>query len=107
MGVLKRIAYAVAGPVLALAMPLTASAQGLIRDAEIEQTLRDYSDPLFTAAGLKASDVSHVGAVLRVTQRVPAGAAPHAVAPTSQVFHSPARRPSAPVGPQLLRWRSR
>jgi hypothetical protein len=30
---------------------------------------------------LKASDVSHVGAVLRVTQRVPAGAAPHALEP--------------------------
>ncbi|MDP3494788.1 MAG: M48 family metalloprotease [Hyphomonadaceae bacterium] len=58
MGVLKRIAHAVAGPALALALPFAASAQGLIRDAEIEQTLRDYADPLFTAAGLKASDVN-------------------------------------------------
>jgi predicted Zn-dependent protease len=37
--------------------PVSAAAQGLIRDAEIEKTLRDYSDPIFTAAGLKASDV--------------------------------------------------
>ena len=58
MGVLKRAALAVAGSVLALALPLTASAQGLIRDAEIEQILRDYSDPLFGAAGLKPSDVN-------------------------------------------------
>ena len=38
--------------------PCTASAQGLIRDAEIEQILRDYSDPLFEAAGLKPDDVN-------------------------------------------------
>ena len=57
MGVVSRILRAVAGPVLALALPLTASAQGLIRDAEIEQILREYSDPLFEAAGIKPSDV--------------------------------------------------
>jgi len=57
MGVVNRILRAVAGPVLALALPLTASAQGLIRDAEIEHILREYSDPLFEAAGLKPSDV--------------------------------------------------
>jgi predicted Zn-dependent protease len=34
-----------------------AQAGGLIRDAEIEATLRDYADPIFTAAGLKASAV--------------------------------------------------
>jgi predicted Zn-dependent protease len=61
MGVMKQILRAVAGPVLAsalaLALPLTASAQGFIRDAEIERILRDYCDPLFEAAGLKPSDV--------------------------------------------------
>ena len=58
MGVVNRIARAIAGPALALAMPFTASAQGLIRDAEIEHILRDYADPLFEAAGLKPADVN-------------------------------------------------
>lgn len=39
----------------ALAAP--AAAQGLIRDAEIEGILRDYSDPIFEAAGLTPEDV--------------------------------------------------
>ncbi len=34
-----------------------ASAQGLIRDAEIEDTLRAYTNPLFEAAGLEPSDI--------------------------------------------------
>ncbi|MBI1338615.1 M48 family metalloprotease [bacterium] len=34
-----------------------ASAQGLIRDAEIEATLREYSEPIFAAAGLAPKDV--------------------------------------------------
>lgn len=58
MAVKKPLLRAIAGAVLALALPLSASAQGLIRDAEIEQILREYSDPLFDAAGLKASDVN-------------------------------------------------
>ena len=58
MGVMQKVLRAIAAPVLALAIPLTASAQGLIRDAEIEQILRDYSDPLFEAAGLKPDDVN-------------------------------------------------
>jgi predicted Zn-dependent protease len=58
MGVMHKVLRAVAAPVLALALPLSATAQGLIRDAEIEQILRDYSDPLFEAAGLKPSDVN-------------------------------------------------
>jgi len=57
MGVVNRIVLAVAGPVLALAAPMTASAQGLIRDAEIETILREYSDPLFEAAGIEPKDV--------------------------------------------------
>ena len=35
-----------------------AAAQGVIRDAEIEHTLRDYSTPLWRAAGLNPDDVS-------------------------------------------------
>ncbi len=58
MSLVKRCLRAIAGPALALALPLAASAQGLIRDAEIEQILRDYGDPLFEAAGLKPSDVN-------------------------------------------------
>lgn len=57
MGVVNRILRAVAGPVLAIAVPFTASAQGLIRDAEIETILREYSDPLFVAAGIEPKDV--------------------------------------------------
>lgn len=58
MGFMQKFLRAVAAPVIALALPLSATAQGLIRDAEIEQILRDYSDPLFAAAGLKPSDVN-------------------------------------------------
>ena len=58
MGVMQKLLRAVAAPLLALALPLSATAQGLIRDAEIEQILRDYSDPLFAAAGLKPADVN-------------------------------------------------
>jgi len=58
MGVMQKLFRAVAAPLLALALPLAATAQGLIRDAEIEQILRDYSDPLFAAAGLKPADVN-------------------------------------------------
>lgn len=58
MGVMQKILRVAAAPLLALALPLTANAQGLIRDVEIEQTLRDYCDPLFEAAGLKPADVN-------------------------------------------------
>lgn len=44
-----------------LALPFAASAQGrsisLIRDAEIEATIRAYADPIFKAAGLEASNI--------------------------------------------------
>jgi predicted Zn-dependent protease len=55
---MQKVLRAIAAPVLAMAIPLSASAQGLIRDAEIEQILRDYSNPLFAAAGLKPDDVN-------------------------------------------------
>lgn len=40
-----------------LAMTATASAQSLIRDAEIENTLREWTDPILDVAGLNPSDV--------------------------------------------------
>jgi predicted Zn-dependent protease len=40
-----------------VATPTLASAQSLVRDAEIEATLRGYSDPIFVAAGLNPKDV--------------------------------------------------
>src|SRR5690606_36652448 len=64
MNIVRRLLRAVAGPVLALTLPLAASAQqyigcpgACIRDAEIERILRDYVDPLFEAAGLQPKDV--------------------------------------------------
>lgn len=48
---------ALAGCVLAL-MPGVASAQSMIRDAEIEETLRIYADPIFKAADLEPKDIS-------------------------------------------------
>ena len=64
MNVFKKLLRAIAGPMLALSLPLAASAQqyvgcpgNCIRDAEIEQILRDYGDPLFAAAGLQPKDV--------------------------------------------------
>lgn len=37
--------------------PLSASAQSLIRDAEIEHTLRVYADPIFEASGLSPDSI--------------------------------------------------
>lgn len=50
---LTKLALAVS---LAL-LPGLSQAQSLVRDAEIEATLRDYSDPIFVAAGLNPKDV--------------------------------------------------
>ena len=41
----------------AFGMPSVSYAQSLVRDAEIEATLRSYSDPIFVAAGLDPKDV--------------------------------------------------
>jgi predicted Zn-dependent protease len=64
MNAFKKLLRLAAGPVLAVSLPLAASAQqyvgcpgSCIRDAEIEQILRDYGDPLFAAAGLRPKDV--------------------------------------------------
>lgn len=51
------VSAAVALGALALGFSTPASAQGLIRDAEIEDTLRVYANPLFRAAGLEPNDV--------------------------------------------------
>ncbi len=50
---LKLAATAAAAAVMAL----SASAQSLIRDAEIEETLRDWTDPILEVAGLEPQDV--------------------------------------------------
>ncbi len=51
-------ALAVFATVFALATSQNASAQSLIRDAEIEDTLRLYTEPLLRAAGLDPNDVT-------------------------------------------------
>ena len=54
----RRIAeLAVALGALALITATPAAAQGLIRDAEIEDTLRVYTNPLLEAAGIVPEDV--------------------------------------------------
>lgn len=54
----RRIAQlTIALGVLALVTATPAAAQGLIRDAEIEDTLRAYTDPLLRAADLDPADV--------------------------------------------------
>lgn len=61
MGVWKLVRNASVAVGLLAATPLAASAGcpgPCITDAEIEKTLRQYSDPLFTAGGLVASDVN-------------------------------------------------
>ncbi|PZP86706.1 MAG: peptidase [Azospirillum brasilense] len=55
MSLARRITAACAATVFALA-PLVANA-GLIRDAEIEATLRDYATPMLTSAGIPPEDV--------------------------------------------------
>lgn len=54
---MRRYGIVVAACVGALLAPGVASAQGVIRDAEIESTLRAYADPLFVAAGVAPEDV--------------------------------------------------
>ncbi len=44
--------------IFGLFLPVPSWAQGIIRDAEIEAAARDWSDPIFTAAGLNAQDVN-------------------------------------------------
>ena len=53
LGFLRAALVAITGA----AMAATASAQGLIRDAEIETTLRSWTDPILEVAGLDPDDV--------------------------------------------------
>ncbi|MGH1422981.1 MAG: M48 family metalloprotease [Hyphomonas sp.] len=48
----------VATTAAAVLMAATASAQGLIRDAEIEETIRNWTDPILEVAGLQPADVN-------------------------------------------------
>ncbi|WP_417486899.1 M48 family metalloprotease [Maricaulis sp.] len=54
MSILKTVAAAC---VLAVATHAPGFGQSLIRDTEIEHMLRDYADPILTAAGLQPADV--------------------------------------------------
>lgn len=59
LAALARAGFAACAAVLVFAMSAApASAQGLIRDSEIEETLRVYTTPLLQAAGLDPNDVS-------------------------------------------------
>ncbi|MFZ4124735.1 MAG: M48 family metalloprotease [Rickettsiales bacterium] len=53
---IRRISACISAAVIACA-PLAANAGGLIRDAEIEHTLRAYSNPIFQSAGIPPEDV--------------------------------------------------
>src|SRR5690349_1453044 len=55
--VLRRLAAPATAVALALAAAMPASAQNFIGDAEIEQILHEFGDPLFEVAGIKPSDV--------------------------------------------------
>lgn len=54
---MRALLTAITAFVLASALPALASAQTLIRDTEIEQMLRDYTEPLLVAGNLAPSDV--------------------------------------------------
>lgn len=54
---MRALIAAIACVVLASALPAPASAQTVIRDTEIEEMLRDYTDPLLVAANLQPGDV--------------------------------------------------
>ncbi len=54
---MRRIGILCAALVLCILAPARSLAQGLIRDAEIESTIREWSNPIFKAAGLRPEDV--------------------------------------------------
>lgn len=60
-GTLSRRTFGLAlvvAAVLAFSLPAAAQRISLIRDAETENTIREYATPIFQAAGLSADDVS-------------------------------------------------
>ena len=54
---IKHIRVLVAAAMIGALQVVPAAAQGLIRDAEIENTIRAYATPIFSAAGLDADSV--------------------------------------------------
>ncbi|PZO53729.1 MAG: peptidase M48, Ste24p [Alphaproteobacteria bacterium] len=54
---LRGVVMTCVAALFAIATAVDAAAQGLIRDAEIEETLRVYTNPLLVAAGLDPNDV--------------------------------------------------
>ena len=54
---MRALIAALSAAALFFALPATAAAQTLIRDTEIEQMLREYTNPLLVAAGLDPNDV--------------------------------------------------
>ncbi len=56
---MRRTALGLAAGLVLAAFPMAgpAHAQSMIRDAEIEKTLRDYSNPIFAAANLNPADI--------------------------------------------------
>ncbi len=54
---IRKTLLSITAVVLAPALATPASAQQLLRDAEIEEFLDDYSRPVFNAAGLKAENI--------------------------------------------------
>ncbi|MEM1268062.1 MAG: M48 family metalloprotease [Pseudomonadota bacterium] len=57
-GLLQAIGRRVLAAVLLVMLSLPAAAQGLVRDAEIEATLKRIADPILRAAGLSPSQVT-------------------------------------------------
>lgn len=57
MGISPALARAVCALATLLAAATPLRAQTLVRDAEIERTMRDYATPIFAAAGLAPEDV--------------------------------------------------
>ncbi len=53
----RLILTAIMASLIWLAAAIPASSQSLIRDAEIEQTLREWTDPILEVAGLQPNDV--------------------------------------------------
>ncbi|MEM9749979.1 MAG: hypothetical protein AAF869_03415, partial [Pseudomonadota bacterium] len=53
----RRLAAFIAALLACVSGTGAAQAQSIIRDAEIEALIRDYSDPIFSAAGLPPSNV--------------------------------------------------
>ena len=55
---LRRVFQSLALSITAVALILPASAQSLLRDAETEAILREFTDPILEAAGLVPKDVN-------------------------------------------------